>query len=65
MAIYSRPGAARLARTAQGRDRARQVPAPRKPTPEALADADPPAWVFLTGMMSPQSSTAMRAKAQA
>jgi nicotinate-nucleotide adenylyltransferase len=64
MAIYSRPGAARLARTAKAatvlaKFRLREADA------EVLADADPPAWVFLTGMMSPQSSTALRAKAKA
>lgn len=64
MAIYSRPGAARLARTAKAatalaRYRLRGTEA------ETLADRDPPAWVFLTGMMSAQSSTALRARTRA
>ena len=64
MAIYSRPGAARLARTAKAATVLAQF-CLRETEAEVLADADPPAWVFLTGMMSPQSSTALRAKARA
>jgi nicotinate-nucleotide adenylyltransferase len=62
MAIYSRPGAARLARTAKAATVLAQFRL-RETEAEVLADADPPAWVFLTGMMSTQSSTALRAKA--
>lgn len=61
MAIYARPGAARLARTAKAatvlaRARVRQEDA------EGLAEMAPPAWVFLTGMMSGASSSAIRAE---
>lgn len=64
MAIYSRPGAARLARTAKAATVLAQFRM-RETEAEMLASADPPAWVFLTGMMSTQSSTALRAKARA
>lgn len=64
MAIYSRPGAARLARTAKAATVLAQFRV-RETEAEVIADMDPPAWVFLTGMMSTQSSTALRAKAGA
>lgn len=61
MAIYARPDAApfpmrSLAAVALARYRIHDTAANR------LADLDPPAWVYLTGVVSAQSSTAIRAK---
>ena len=46
LAVYARPGANLRATFSK----------------ETLADREPPAWVYLHGMMSGQSSTAIRAR---
>jgi nicotinate-nucleotide adenylyltransferase len=61
MAIYVRPGSVRRApispaATALARYRIDESDA------RLLADLDPPAWVYLHGMMSPLSSTVLRGK---
>lgn len=61
MAIYARPGASRQARSGQAATALRQFRL-REAEAERLATADPPAWVFLTGVMSAQSSSAIRAR---
>lgn len=63
MAIYVRPGSTRRApgsraATAFARYRIDEADAGR------LADLRPPAWVYLHGMMSPLSSSALRRKKQ-
>lgn len=64
MAVYARPGSNLRATTSKA---ATALKAFRIPEIEAesLADRDPPAWVYLRGVMSRQSSTAIRAKAAA
>jgi nicotinate-nucleotide adenylyltransferase len=60
MAVYARPGAERAAlasKAALALSRWRLDPADAP----SLADADPPAWVYLTGRVSPLSSTRLRA----
>jgi nicotinate-nucleotide adenylyltransferase len=59
MAIYARPGAtfrATRSKAAVALEDSR-LPEDRA---EVLADAEPPAWVYLRGVMSAQSSTAIR-----
>ncbi len=59
MAVYARPGStlsATRSRVAHVLERYR-LPEERA---EALAASPPPAWVYLRGVMSPQSSTALR-----
>lgn len=60
MAVYARPGAA--LRATQSRAaialRAARIP---EAAAETLAGRQPPAWVYLRGVMSSQSSTAIRA----
>jgi nicotinate-nucleotide adenylyltransferase len=61
IAVYARPGAnfrATFSKAATSL-RDRRIP---EGAAEALADRDPPAWVYLHGIMSAQSSTAIRAK---
>jgi nicotinate-nucleotide adenylyltransferase len=60
MAVYDRPGASF---TATSSPAAVALEAKRIPeeAAEALADLAPPAWVYLHGVVSPQSSTAIRA----
>ncbi len=60
IAVYVRPGSTRLApaskaATALARYRIDEADARR------LADLDPPAWVYLHGLMSPLSSSLLRA----
>jgi nicotinate-nucleotide adenylyltransferase len=60
MAVYDRPGASftatnSAAAVALGVERIAEEAA------ETLADRDPPAWVYLHGVVSPQSSSAIRA----
>ncbi|HEX4296448.1 MAG TPA: nicotinate-nucleotide adenylyltransferase [Devosia sp.] len=59
MAIYARPGSAFTATSGRA---ATALAAYRLPEAEAssLADRTPPAWVYLHGVMSPLSSTAIR-----
>lgn len=58
LAIYARPGSA----NATGAPAAIALEASRLPeeAAETLADRDPPAWVYLHGVMSPLSSTGLR-----
>jgi nicotinate-nucleotide adenylyltransferase len=63
MAVYVRPGSLRrapasMAATALARYRIDESDAPR------LADLDPPAWVYLHGLMSPLSSSLIRSERQ-
>ncbi len=59
IAVYARPGATFRATKSAA---AVALEAFRLPEDEAivLADRDPPAWVYLRGVMSPQSSAAIR-----
>jgi nicotinate-nucleotide adenylyltransferase len=63
MAVYARPGSNFRATRSPA---AISLQAFRIPEEEAerLADREPPAWVYLRGIMSAQSSTALRAKAR-
>ncbi len=60
MAVYARPGSLHRATASKA---AMALKAFRIPEIEAesLADRDPPAWVYLRGVMSTQSSSAIRA----
>ncbi|RYE87831.1 MAG: nicotinate-nucleotide adenylyltransferase [Hyphomicrobiales bacterium] len=60
IAVYARPGSAHRATASKA---ATVLKAWRIPEAEAetLADRTPPAWVYLRGVMSAQSSTAIRA----
>jgi nicotinate-nucleotide adenylyltransferase len=60
IAVYARPGSTQRATSSKA---ATALKAFRIPEIEAesLADRDPPAWVYLRGIMSNQSSTAIRA----
>lgn len=60
IAVYARPGSIRRATSSKAATvlkpfRLREIDA------ESLADRDAPAWVYLRGIMSAQSSTAIRA----
>ena len=59
MAVYDRPGAGFIATTSPAAIALKQsrVPEDRAKT---LADRSPPAWVYLHGVVSAQSSTAIR-----
>jgi len=61
IAVYARPGSLHRATASKA---AMALKAHRLPEAEAeaLADRDPPAWVYLRGVMSGQSSTAIRAR---
>ncbi len=61
--VYARPGSERIATTARA---ARALARFRLPEADAptLADRDPPAWVYLAGRSSAQSSSAIRAARQ-
>jgi nicotinate-nucleotide adenylyltransferase len=58
--VYVRPGSERVATAARA---ARALARFRIPEADApvLADRDPPAWVYLAGRSSAQSSSAIRA----
>lgn len=64
IAVYARPGSTFRATVSRA---ATAMKRHRLPEPEAerLALADPPAWVYLHGVTSAQSSTAIRAAGQA
>jgi len=64
VAVVSRPWAALKARTSPA---ARRFAFARRPASAAstLADADTPAWVYLTGPLNFASSTALRARPKA
>jgi nicotinate-nucleotide adenylyltransferase len=61
VAVVSRPWAALKARTSPA---ARRFAFARRPASAAatIADADVPAWVYLTGPLNFASSTALRAR---
>ena len=59
MAIYARPGATFRATRSRAAVALEDFRLPED-NAEALADAEPPAWVYLRGVMSAQSSTAIR-----
>lgn len=64
LCIYARPGSSNIASTSRA---ARVLARFRVPQEDAsvLAERDPPAWVFLTGRTSTQSSSAIRASRRA
>ena len=64
MAIYARPGSSRRATFSKAATALKMFRIPEVEA-ESLADRDPPAWVYLRGVMSAQSSTAIRAARQA
>ena len=59
IAVYARPGATFRATRSKAAVALEEF---RLPEDKAaiLADSKPPAWVYLRGVMSPQSSTAIR-----
>ena len=61
IAVYARPGSIRRATSSRA---ATALKAHRLPeaAAETLADQEPPAWVYLRGIMSGQSSSAIRAR---
>ncbi len=59
MAIYARPGAGVRATRSKAAIALEDFRMPEGKAP-ALAESDPPAWVYLRGVMSGQSSTAIR-----
>lgn len=64
MAIYARPGSLHRATASKAANALRMYRIPEGEA-ETLADRDPPAWVYLRGVMSAQSSSAIRAARQA
>ncbi len=60
IAVYARPGANFRATLSKAATRLRDYRIPEEAA-ETLADRAPPAWVYLRGVMSAQSSTAIRA----
>jgi nicotinate-nucleotide adenylyltransferase len=60
IAVYARPGSTVRATFSKAATalKARRIP---EADAETLADRDPPAWVYLHGIMSRQSSSAIRA----
>ena len=62
MAVYARPGANFRATQSRAATVLKAFRIPEE-SAETLADRTPPAWVYLRGVMSAQSSTAIRAKA--
>mgnify|MGYP001227911171 CR=1 FL=1 len=63
MAIYARPGSNFRATRSPAAIRLAPFRIPEEAA-ETLADRGPPAWVYLRGIMSAQSSTALRARAR-
>jgi nicotinate-nucleotide adenylyltransferase len=61
IAVYARPGSTVRATFSKAATalKSRRIP---EAEAETLADRDPPAWVYLHGIMSRQSSTAIRAR---
>ncbi|HEV7275800.1 MAG TPA: nicotinate-nucleotide adenylyltransferase [Devosiaceae bacterium] len=61
IAVYARPGSTRQATASPAALtlRSRRIP---EAEAETLADREPPVWVYLHGITSPQSSTAIRAR---
>jgi nicotinate-nucleotide adenylyltransferase len=64
MAIYARPGSTFRATVSRAAVALRKHRLPESEA-EALATAEPPAWVYLHGVMSKQSSSAIRAGSKA
>jgi nicotinate-nucleotide adenylyltransferase len=60
IAVYARPGSLHRATASRAANALRLYRIPEDEA-ETLADRDPPAWVYLRGIMSAQSSTAIRA----
>lgn len=61
MAVYARPGSNLRATVSRAATALKAYRIPETEA-EALATREPPAWVYLHGIMSAQSSTAIRAK---
>lgn len=61
MAVYARPGSIRRATSSRAALSLKSFRIPESEA-ETLADRDPPAWVYLRGIMSAQSSSAIRAR---
>ena len=61
LAVYARPGANLRATFSKAAIALKKYRIPEAEA-ETLADREPPAWVYLHGMMSGQSSTAIRAR---
>lgn len=61
IAVYARPGSLHRATASKAANALRLYRIPEGEA-ETLADRDPPAWVYLRGIMSAQSSTAIRAR---
>ncbi len=64
IAVYARPGSLHRATSSKAANVLRMYRIPEIEA-ETLADRDPPAWVYLRGVMSAQSSSAIRAARQA
>jgi nicotinate-nucleotide adenylyltransferase len=60
IAVYARPGSSLRATSSRAAVALRRFRIPEAAAP-TLAGRDPPAWVYLRGVMSAQSSTAIRA----
>jgi nicotinate-nucleotide adenylyltransferase len=60
MAVYARPGSSRRATVSAAATALKRHRIPESEA-ETLADREAPAWVYLHGIMSPLSSTAIRA----
>jgi nicotinate-nucleotide adenylyltransferase len=60
IAVYARPGSNFRATRSRAATALEDFRIPEQEA-ETLADRDPPAWVYLRGVMSAQSSTAIRA----
>ena len=64
MAVYARPGSTLRATFSKSAIALKEFRVPEEKA-ESLAERNPPAWVYLHGMMSRQSSSAIRAKQRA
>jgi nicotinate-nucleotide adenylyltransferase len=64
IAVYSRPGSTFHATVSKAAVALKQHRLPEDAA-ERLADSEPPAWVYLHGITSPQSSSAIRARRKA
>ena len=64
IAVYARPGSTFRATVSKAATALKKHRLPEAEA-EALAGREPPAWVYLHGITSPQSSTALRARRKA
>jgi nicotinate-nucleotide adenylyltransferase len=64
IAVYARPGSLHRATASKAATVLKPFRIPENEA-ESLADREPPAWIYLRGVMSGQSSTAIRARAAA